>query len=130
MISKQPTEVVNAPEGVEVRASGVDKLTLGDESVGQRLHNNVVNFIEGDAINSEHAEGLNQLIMSSFGKDIVIKLAGDREGLVKLLSMFVDHVVETVGVDEAVHIMQAALTIGVVHSAADRINSALGGDEE
>ena len=55
MISKQPTEVVNAPEGVEVHASGVD---------------------------------------------------------------------------EAVHIMQAALTIGVVHSAADRINSALGGNEE
>ncbi len=130
MISKQPTEVVNAPEGVEVHASGVDKLTLGDESVGQRLHNNVVNFIEGDATNSEHAEGLNQLIMSSFGKDIVIKLAGDREGLVKLLSMFVDRVVETVGVDEAIHIMQAALTIGVVHSAADRINSALGGNEE
>ena len=126
MISKQPTEVVNAPEGVEVHASGVDKVTLGDESVGQRLHDNVVNFIEGDAANSEHAEGLNQLIMSSFGKDIVIKLAGDREGLVKLLSMFV----ETVGVDEAVHIMQAALTIGVVHSAADRINSALGGNEE
>ena len=82
MISKQPTEVVNAPEGVEVHASGVDKVTIGDESVGQRLHNNVVNFIEGDAINSEHAEGLNQLIMSSFGKEIVIKLAGDREGLV------------------------------------------------
>lgn len=60
MISKQPTEVVNAPEGVEVHASGV----------------------------------------------------------------------ETVGVDEAIHIMQAALTIGVVHSAADRINSALGGNEE
>ena len=73
---------------------------------------------------------MNQLIMSSFGEDIVIKLAGDREGLVKLLSMFVDHVVETVGVDEAVHIMQAALTIGVVHSAADRINSASGGNEE
>ena len=90
----------------------------------------MVNFIKGDATNSEHAEGLNQLIMSSFGKDIVIKLAGDREGLVKLLSMFVDRVVETVGVDEAVHIMQAALTIGVVHSAADRINSASGGNEE
>ena len=72
MISKQPTEVVNAPEGVEVHASGVDKLTLGDESVGQRLHNNVVNFIDYDD----------------------------------------------------------ALTIGVVHSAADRINSALGGNEE
>ena len=126
MISKQPTEVVNAPEGVEVHASGVDKLTLGDESVGQRLHNSVVNFIDADATNSEHAEGLNQLIMSSFGKDIVIKLAGDREGLVKLLSMFVDHVVETVGVDEAIHIMQAALTTGVVRSAGDRINSILG----
>ena len=46
------------------------------------------------------------------------------------MSMFVDHVVETVGVDEAIHIMQAALTTGVVHSAADRINSALGGNEE
>ena len=128
MISKQPTEVVNAPEGVEVHASGVDKVTLGDESVGQRLHNSVANLI--DATNSEHAEGLNQLIMSSFGKDIVIKLAGDREGLVKLLSMFVDRVVETVGVDEAIHIMQAALTTGVVRSAGDRINSALGGNEE
>ena len=90
----------------------------------------MVNFIDSDAANSEHAEGLNQLIISSFGKDIVIRLAGDREGLVKLLSMFVDRVVETVNVDEAIHIMQAALTIGVVHSAADRINSASGGNEE
>ena len=109
MISKQPTEVVNAPEGVEVHASGVDKVTLGDESVGQRLHDNVVNFIEGDATNSEHAEGLNQLIMSSFGKDIVIKLAGDREGLVKLLSMFVDRVVETVGMTTVCYRMELLL---------------------